>query len=1245
MGKANDLALRITFDPDLDSLKPLKKGMMKIVGDASLTMSKGMAQSLASSYKDAFKVVERELRKVKALEWALEKDNITDAQKLKLQALLKDAKTRAASVEKEFKDRIRKQDKEMERRKKALEKVNAYAGTAKAAADFSEKVGEGVKGVFEDITSKDLPRMLKGPLSKMSSMMSSAGAGLTKKDGGFLGGAGRGLGKLLSTIGPLIGIIAGLGAGIAALIGIFFALDSAAKELNRSLIEAGAQTLDLGVGYEQLGERLDEIRHEFATAVDFNYKWGVTAKETLQTLGAYGAAGLTIHEMVGHLEDATERMEALTDATEKAVAYSKLLGMSSSEVATNFATYMEQLGTSLDGITQRFSDLTAVARDSGFQTKRFMGMILQATSGMSMYNVRLEETAGLLMSLSKILGERAAGEMLQKLGGGLGDASVQDLTVRSMRTGQARVIESGKTEATLGMQEVVKKMGENRKSPELLALLKANKIEGTPEQQAEALAKLNSKDLNALLHEVKQISPGIGNSLEKVYSQAQAFKGGKGGAVASMGQAGPARTLLLELADASRVIGKDLDQIEETDLVNQMASQGITGKQGEEYRRLRSIGREFRAREDLLATAQKEMKKSPERAQQIADEFNKKTGKEIGVYLNNQGKRFKDVDFKTPIKDGFDALILSTGGELAGKGAVSEDLKMAMATADNTRDIASIMENVVTAIMEEMLAWLKSISAFLSGGLGEEEMKKVQSMIDSYSSDITTLGEEKKRSRQKREEWKGELMKEDIDPKRRQELLEYIKRSEERSVAIEDEIELLTEARKQATSYKEGTPHEGESKAGRVADWALTQMGFLGEEIIAMRTESQLNLQTIPKVFEKAMKQLEKYPGTKKLVDERYGQVKGQAKGMANVAKDSLQSWGLLVDKEVSPAMLAFVDQVYEAKAQLKVLTDMGIYTGGALPASAFLPSDADLRDGWSDIVASLGDSIRGTANLAAEWALPEGVSGPEATAYNSKMVEFPRVPFTALPSEKQLAMQMKFKDEGDTNAFMDWWKELSDADKDTLKGKAGDGTENLSEALKKIYEQDQKKREEAAKKKKEEERIAREATMKKDWTALLKSNEDLVKKMQQMADNEKTGRLAAALASAGFSSPLAGAKSLVSGNTDATPELKAFFSKPENVQLLALLSPENLAKFVGNQKPGANDYMVQYGASGEVKFSQRIDPNDTIVASKPGGALDMASRRGGGGKGGTTNVFHLYGNGPSVLAMIEKAQRAGLLA
>jgi hypothetical protein len=135
-------------------------------------------------------------------------------------------------------------------------------------------------------------------------------------------------------------------------------------------------------------------------------------------------------------------MQRYTRATEIALTYSRLLGEDAKSIAEAMANYVEDLGADLEYVGKAFSNITTMAMESGFGVKRFYGMVLQATSGMSMYNVRLEEAGGLLIRIGRILGSKVGGDFLATLGKGFVDESMQDRFRRVLLTGRGRTQEA-----------------------------------------------------------------------------------------------------------------------------------------------------------------------------------------------------------------------------------------------------------------------------------------------------------------------------------------------------------------------------------------------------------------------------------------------------------------------------------------------------------------------------------------------------------------------------------------------------------------------------------------------------------------------------------------------------------------------------------------------------------------------------------------------------------------------------------
>jgi hypothetical protein len=83
----------------------------------------------------------------------------------------------------------------------------------------------------------------------------------------------------------------------------------------------------------------------------------------------------------------------------------------------------------------------------------------------------------------------------------------------------------------------------------------------------------------------------------------------------------------------------------------------------------------------------------------------------------------------------------------------------------------------------------------------------------------------------------------------------------------------------------------------------------------------------------------------------------------------------------------------------------------------------------------------------------------------------------------------------------------------------------------------------------------------------------------------------------------------------------------------------EEKAKLQGKDPNPPHDFLLRVGRRGIQKM--RIDPGDVVMGTKQGGAVAGApSGRGGG----AANVFHMYNDGPGILATVIKAQKAGVL-
>ena len=652
-------------------------------------------------------------------------------ERLKLAGLQK----RLQEEEKAVESNIKRQ---MDAQKEAARLMKrTTADMAKSIGDASEQLGKSVQTALSQIRSGDVSGMLgsigKGASSAGASMQKRAAAAQVAGQGGKMMAMMGRLGGMLSKLGPYIAALAAVAAGLAAVVAVAGQADSAMKDLNRAMLSGGITANDLANEYGRLGTVVDDIRSTFTEAFTFNRIWGTTAKDHLEILGAYAAAGLTMKEMARGASEAGQEMDELKRHTVAALTYSKLLGMSTQEISTNMATYMEELGMTLDGVQNRFAAISLVAKESGFSTKRFFNMVLQATSGMSMYNVRLEEAAGLLINLGNILGEQVGGDFLQSLTKGFKDEGTQQRVQKTLTTGLGYSIGVLQKDAARSADEFTRKLGElgeTNKAAVDAALAGVGAAGLSGQDLAKKLAGLSGTQQTKLLSEVRAADPGMARMLSSLMRSSSAFKGGLGGAQAARGDAGAGASLLLRLSEMRGVTGKRIDQIDRTDITQMMAANQITGAQGQEFLKLYETGRAFSG--DLLRL--QDMRKEILAGGDLSA-INEQA-QALGVTFDEAGNMFKAImgpggEFQEAgeqIGMNFEDYVMALGDRsmLDTETKVAEDIALAQEIAANTTDMSKILEQGVEALLSRIYDSVSYISRILGGRGLSDNQRQIQ---------------------------------------------------------------------------------------------------------------------------------------------------------------------------------------------------------------------------------------------------------------------------------------------------------------------------------------------------------------------------------------------------------------------------------------------------------------------------------------------------------------------------------------
>jgi len=768
MATAHQNLIRAGVELDLfgpKAVKDLKKAADTVQRDFSTSMVKavdsGFSGPQMKKVKDKLMGISQRLSdtyiQMAATSARLAEKGITKEEKLRLESARKVAKAQIIQDEKRWQKEMDLQKKAISRRASTLAKVGK-AGKGEEMAAGAEKFGESMGAAFSDVVSGDV-KNLSGLIRRMGEGTKKMAAAAAKKDtGGPMGAMAGTLGKFLATVGPALIAIGAVVAGFAAIGKMVLDADDAAKDLNSTILESGIAAGELVDEYGEMGKTLDRVRESFSKAFNFNRIWGTTAKDHLEILGAYAGAGKVFRELTAQTKGFADQQERLREATSTTMVYAKLFGQENKTMAESMASWMEELGENFETLQTGLSAIHGAAMESGFGVKRFYGMVLQATSGMSMYNVRLSETAALLIKLGKILGARVGGDFLQQLTKGFTEETMQDRVKRVyLTTGKivGDVIETEAGGMASAFERKLNTMKEGDKEAFLAAFDKAGiarPVEGKKGAAAfaKALAGLSKKEKRELLTDASLAgNDELVRELDKLITLSSGMKGGALNQAAALGQLGPGGKMAMQAFSAMKLFGKTLDELTPK---QRMAVEGAVGVSGEAFDQLAMLTGRLRGYHEKLSEVQAEARKDTTK---WAAEYDEKQAEEMaktfGVYIDKEGNRRKAIFDKERdatgklvdvlrqgkgevISDEFMNLMVSQGDsfeELANQ--IPEDIKLAQEQVRETTKMSKIMEQGVERILADIHTVVTSIWQILSvelfGGPDQERIQKLDKDI------------------------------------------------------------------------------------------------------------------------------------------------------------------------------------------------------------------------------------------------------------------------------------------------------------------------------------------------------------------------------------------------------------------------------------------------------------------------------------------------------------------------------------
>jgi len=545
----------------------------------------------------------------------------------------------------------------------AAEKKRARSGIEKTS-DRSEGFGKLLEGGFE-IDSSSAKGFAETLMKAVSGGLESAAGGImasgAASEGGMLAGLVGGLTAAAATI-------AAVAAGVVAVVGVFAMAYNQTKEMNKSIMD-NVSAIDLNAASsENLATSLKEVR---GAALNNAYSFRVANAEVIGAITAFHEAGVTLGEMQGFAKGARSQMQAYTQISAMAIVASEGLNIAVSDVAEFANTLSRDLGGSLDSVQSAFDMIGDQAKRAGMNTKDFFTAINGATSGMALYNFRMQDTVGLYTDLVKIMGEDLANQSL-----------ALDKTFRNMGTQErykSRILMGG------GTQDKIAKADAQAQAKQFTATFgdefkNLGIFTGEGEDRTldlDKLAKMQGKEFTTLYSKLQARDPAAARQISDVRNLAR-------GGVSAMGSASKAGELAMQLSQGKALRGgKMLGDM--TGMGRAMMEEAI-GVSGEEYDKLAQLELGLKAK------------------------YEAKGGKE----------GFGGKDFEEALASGE----LLTGPELE-KAMEEQGSSMEILARKSLKETTSISQTLSTIIakaLEEIGGWLEMLVTYFgkAEGIGED---------------------------------------------------------------------------------------------------------------------------------------------------------------------------------------------------------------------------------------------------------------------------------------------------------------------------------------------------------------------------------------------------------------------------------------------------------------------------------------------------------------------------------------------
>lgn len=598
----------------------------------------------------------------------------------------------------------------MDAHKKRIDAAKKYKEATALNLQNMRAAGGAVEEGFVDALNKarsgDLAGFTQSIFGSMSKAFGKASENkMLAAAGADTAAMGSSLEAAAVSLGTAAAALASIAAVAAVAVAAFAVLDDAAKDLNKSLLE-GAGIADFSAQSQVSALRDVEGSMEAArkASIDMAFEFRGTSEEMSGILAQLNQAGFSYKEMEEGATTVADKQAKYAEAVRETFVWSKALGASTSEIADTTAEWSTTFGHGLEKIGDDFGVIAEFAQQGGFNVKRFFTSVSQATAGMALYNVRMEEAAFLLAKTQKILGGTDAADFVKSLTQGFTDESTTDRLKRIMIAGAKDTDRIFKDTAARTAKGFVDAFAGSDTADKISAAFKSVntdfdvKVLSDPKMLQDTWGKMDAKSRRLVIAELRangdEQSQAAARQLETLGRVVDGATKGQAAQVRGLG----ALDMQGKLAYKLQTLGdKRLNDMGVEELAAFESYAGISGSQLEQLMRVES---------QLMADYEL-AKKNGETTARSFDEF---------VSSNDEAqKQLKEI------------------GDIQ-----SQADYFAQQNVENTRSVFSVLKNTIAMILENIYDLLTSWFG-ASKKLDSDDQAKLVAAI-------TGLGEERKAS-------------------------------------------------------------------------------------------------------------------------------------------------------------------------------------------------------------------------------------------------------------------------------------------------------------------------------------------------------------------------------------------------------------------------------------------------------------------------------------------------------------------